>query len=336
MYEKGNGRRLVTHVKSTSTTSEFITNGEGASIFTNNKMHFIAGHSRAATIGNITEKNAHPFRCGDIFGIHNGTVPSMGSKEKTDSQELFETLSTLDKSEWKDFFLKVDKVGAFALVFIDIKTNRLYIIRNGDRTLYFTDYLGVRYFCSEYQMLNFWRTRLNIGSGNIYPFETMTLYSWKLSDFKAEEQEKFEKPVSVSYSYDRHWQRRGTGSALIPWEDEKEDTGTVPFSSTKTDSTSVPIIGSTSKEDRKFTAYRGKKMSVNKASGLLQYGCLICDKVSRLEDVTWWVNNTSHVCDSCRSNSPFVMEYYNRNPQTALYRAGLVKEEGVDNGGTCC
>lgn len=334
MYEKGNGRRLVTHVKSTATTSQLIENGEGNGIFSDNKMVLIAGHSRAATIGNISEKNAHPFRCGDIFGMHNGTIPGMGNKDKTDSQELFETLNTLDRSEWKDFFLKIDKVGAYALVFVDIKTNRLYIIRNNDRTLYYTDYLGVRYFSSEYQMLSFWRSRLNISQGKIETFEPLTLYSWKLSNFKDEEQVKYEKPSS--YTYNSHWSYHGAeNSALIPWEDE-EDKGAIPFSSTSNkQGPSVPLVPK-NEEEKKFIAYRGKKMSTTKAQGLLQYGCTICDKVSSLKDVTWWSNNTSHICDNCRNKSPFVKEYYNRNPQTCLYRAGLVKEEGTDNDKSRC
>ncbi len=31
-------------------------------------------HSRAATLGSICEKNAHPFEIGDIIGAHNGTI----------------------------------------------------------------------------------------------------------------------------------------------------------------------------------------------------------------------------------------------------------------------
>ena len=47
----------------------------------------IIGHNRSATIGNITKDNAHPFRKGDLVGVHNGTIHSLKqSNGSTDSE----------------------------------------------------------------------------------------------------------------------------------------------------------------------------------------------------------------------------------------------------------
>lgn len=55
---------------------------------------FLAGHTRAATWGSVSTKNAHPFRYGGVVGCHNGCVGAP-KKYNVDSEYLFDLL---DKS----------------------------------------------------------------------------------------------------------------------------------------------------------------------------------------------------------------------------------------------
>ena len=50
------------------------------------------GHNRASTIGASTRANAHPFECGHIVGMHNGTLEKQSMRDLAD--RLDETYGT--------------------------------------------------------------------------------------------------------------------------------------------------------------------------------------------------------------------------------------------------
>jgi predicted glutamine amidotransferase len=101
----------------------------------------LMGHNRAATIGQITKQNAHPFEQGNIIGAHNGTV-RMGSlmtfakyKELTvDSEIIFAELNAKE-GDLKEVYGRVD--GAMALTWIDKGDGSFNVIRNHERPLYY-------------------------------------------------------------------------------------------------------------------------------------------------------------------------------------------------------
>lgn len=60
-------------------------------LYLKQRVWFVAGHTRQATQGAITHKNAHPFRYGRIIGAHNGVVIAP-ERYEVDSEYLIDLL----------------------------------------------------------------------------------------------------------------------------------------------------------------------------------------------------------------------------------------------------
>lgn len=122
---------------------------------------FFVGHNRAATKGKVNNVNAHPFHHGDIVGVHNGTLRgSRGldsfSNFDVDSEALIYNLANNTKGEgYVDVIENIH--GAFALVWFDTRDDSLHIIRNSERTLFFSKLKGEEtiVFASEKPMIDF-------------------------------------------------------------------------------------------------------------------------------------------------------------------------------------
>lgn len=165
-----NKSRNVDYYKDALCGSDFIDTKGGSDII-KNACNAVAtvGHVRAATTGQITADNAHPFLTtrpdgSKIIGVHNGTLPSWRSKagaEKfdVDSAWLFSKLANDGISSFEGFD------GAFCLVWYDsTKPNSLFIARNDKRPLFwaFSQSGQVMYAASELGMLGWLLSRNNV------------------------------------------------------------------------------------------------------------------------------------------------------------------------------
>jgi len=99
--------------------------------------NFIVGHNRAATQGALTHHNSHPFSHGKIVMVHNGTLTNHkslkgGKSFSVDSEAFTYAMDVVGEKET----LETVK-GAFAVVWYNTDTGKLYMARNDERPLHY-------------------------------------------------------------------------------------------------------------------------------------------------------------------------------------------------------
>jgi len=98
----------------------------------------LVGHNRAATSGDLTKENSHPFYIGDIILVHNGTLHDTSALAgnhtmEVDSQMICNELALAEPDKWKGVLENLD--GAFTLVWYDTRIDALRMARNSERPL---------------------------------------------------------------------------------------------------------------------------------------------------------------------------------------------------------
>jgi len=120
----------------------------------------VIGHNRAKTVGENSDKNAHPFVVDKTFAmVHNGTLRNHKAMHDTtvDSEALAIVFKRAMDEE--DFRMAVSKAvweiqGAFACVWYDQKRHQVGMIRNSQRPLSILETQDSVVFGSELLMLN--------------------------------------------------------------------------------------------------------------------------------------------------------------------------------------
>lgn len=117
----------------------------------------LIGHNRAATVGVVSEANAHPFQKEHIWGVHNGSLDDYSKLEgaldpemEVDSEILYNHIAKKGvKDAWENCH------GAATLVFYDQKEDEFCFIRNKERPLYYAENeaRNVAFFASEPWMI---------------------------------------------------------------------------------------------------------------------------------------------------------------------------------------
>ncbi len=124
----------------------------------------IIGHNRYATVGNVSNKNAHPFEFTTLVGAHNGTLTSKWKLEDAkdftvDSENLFHHIDKMGLKHALGYM-----AGAWALVWWDKINETINFLRNKERPLYWamTEDNKFMYWASEPWMITAALNRNNV------------------------------------------------------------------------------------------------------------------------------------------------------------------------------
>ena len=158
---------------------------------------FIVGHNRYATKGELVYKDTHPFSEGSITLVHNGTLYSH-KHLKDVSVDSHAICHSFNEIGYKETIKKIS--GAWALVWVDKKTNSLYFGRNKERPLNLIETKECYILCSE-MLMGEWilsRNNISIISKSLLPENTIYRFDLETRQLSSEEVE----TKSYSYQYD--------------------------------------------------------------------------------------------------------------------------------------
>lgn len=128
---------------------------QNTNVLNNVQVDVVMGHVRAATRGSLSSRNAHPFRCKHLIGMHNGTLKDEKYKheDKTDSELMFTDMS---RNGIEETLVGLNKDSAYAVVIYDESERCLFLAKNEKRTLSFAllKDRNVLYWASERLMLS--------------------------------------------------------------------------------------------------------------------------------------------------------------------------------------
>lgn len=177
--------------KESSNPGKFLLANEYKTIkqntFTKGKV--LVGHNRKATKGQINDANAHPFVENNIVLVHNGTIYNQnqldGAAVDVDSHAICHDMAI---NGYKETLKKIN--GAFAIIWYDTKTEKLYLTRNKERPLHFVETPQSYIISSEQGILELILKRNQITTiKSIYYVEpeTVIAFDLKKNDYTIED-----------------------------------------------------------------------------------------------------------------------------------------------------
>lgn len=294
----------------------------------------LIGHTRAATVGSVSLKNAHPFAFPNVVGVHNGTIRRQfkGTEDfDTDSEALYKLVN--DEGIESALNEVADYDTAYALVFVDKKENTLNFVRNDKRPLWFTRvYAGnTLLWSSDKKTLQYAVEYAGLDPKGIpeeadkecakSPYWTLsenTLMSLKTGG-KAKDLKLKKLDVEKRTTFTGYTEGTGytDGHNSRFWDDEwsYEDHRSNTKSSTsktKTDKSNKEVSGddNTDKDpDDYFPGYQGKYHKRSDFERKLGFGCFCCQSCTDIEDDDavdnlHWFDENSYACHECYENSP--------------------------------
>lgn len=150
------GNKVYTK-KAATQAINFLHEANKTDIFHNTSI--LIGHNRAATKGNISDKNAHPFKENHITLVHNGTLywHHYLANTDVDSHAITIALSKQDKTT-----VLSSLSGAYALVWYNEKEKRIYFICDDKRPIHALETKEFYVLVSEKELANWILARNNI------------------------------------------------------------------------------------------------------------------------------------------------------------------------------
>jgi hypothetical protein len=162
---------------------------------------FAVGHNRAATRGEVTDKNAHPFWVDDrIILVHNGTVRGDHKKDLKDVEVDSEAIAHLlsEEPDIEKAFKKIN--SAFALCWFDTRKHTLHLLRNSERPMWWVQGENNGYlWASEEHTLNYVLKKHNIRTkGNP---EMLDIHKLMTFEIKGDHYEQAYAKVDTHFTY---------------------------------------------------------------------------------------------------------------------------------------
>jgi glucosamine 6-phosphate synthetase-like amidotransferase/phosphosugar isomerase protein len=298
---------------------------------TNNNPQILIGHTRAATFGNITVNNAHPFKAGNIIGAHNGCFSAWEdkTKEKSDSYLFFEEFS---KSNIREVLDKARKGAncAFALVYFDYSDLSLNMIRNSERTLYRVDSDDGKTFfwASDRTFLEMVGRFSDLKLGQPCYLLPDRLYKLKLNDQKPTwTYEEMPEPKKIYASWNQsdsdtwrnndyqHWWRKHAANNQHKSKNHKKKEAHKPQQ--------VIVLDDKRPDKQKnwvsYRAYNDVVWDINKAASSLSKGCYGCRSVKTVQDPVYWRSEKSYLCEKCYTDPLYVALETSGDEYTSLF-----------------
>lgn len=250
---------------------------------TGNTVKVIFGHNRFATVGEKSEKNAHPFKFAHVLGMHNGTLDNWALKrlkdyEKygTDSEAIFASINDIGAKETLALI-----AGAWALVWYDRRDNTLNFLRNTQRPLHYC-YSKDRctlVWASEASMLEYVMKRRNKemyvpdeeGATGIFAVTADTHYSWKVP-----------KTISTRFDSPERTELKGQTWAATNWVNNSswrpKDNRSTEYAYGDYQNDEIPFLArpSTKKFRPPYKDIAGKVVNKTAFAQIVQEGCCFC------------------------------------------------------------
>ena len=212
------------------------------------KYAAVIGHNRKATKGSITPHNAHPFKEGNIYLVHNGMMRNANSVDSTVEVDSMAIAKALQQHNAVEGLNKID--GAYALVWYDQKDKTLNLARNSERPLFLLEYETAWIISSELGLPAWILGRLDHKCKNYRLIETKKILSFELNQRHA-------LPKEIPYEEYSHYTPIAA-PAYVPKVSAVPSDNNLPLLSRPKGSSKVDQLGTGSKVLVKVDNYKSE------------------------------------------------------------------------------